>query len=94
MSYVQGTTVRVEADFENEANGQPIDPGTVVLIVRPPTGALITRTLAGGGVINDPAAVGRFYSDVVADVAGTWHYQFASGDTVERSSFIVRHAVS
>lgn len=50
-------------------SGQGVDPGAVVLKIRPPG-----RSLAQPAVVKD--AVGRYHVDVVADVAGQWAYRW------------------
>lgn len=79
MSYVQGTKVKVWAEFADGETGVAEDPASVVLTIEMPDGTTEERTLVGGGVINDPSAVGRFYSIVdTTPQWGNWTYQFES----------------
>lgn len=62
MSYETGDVARVTFDFA-DITGTPVDPTAITVTVTQPTGATVSYTLAGGTVINDAAAVGRFYVD-------------------------------
>lgn len=66
--FIVGQVVRLPVRILNRA-GQGVDPGTVVLKIRPPG-----RSLALPEVVKD--AIGRYHVDVVADVAGPWAYRW------------------
>lgn len=58
-----GGAERVTIDFA-DIDGAAVDPtGTIVVTVTQPDGTTTSYSLAGGTVINDPAATGRFYID-------------------------------
>lgn len=80
MSYIQGTQVRLIADFTDNETGDPTDPAEVILTVVPPLPAVpFQRTLAAGQVQDDTEKVGRFYYILDTSLAaGTWSYQFES----------------
>lgn len=79
MSFIQGTRVRLRADFRDHETGLATDPTEVILTVRDPAGAIVQYTLSDAQVVNDPDRVGRFYFDLdTAPAAGTWEYQFES----------------
>lgn len=94
MSYIQGTMVRLRADFRDTETGDPTDPISVILTVERPNGTMVQYTLADGDVINDASAVGRFFYDLDTSLAsGTWSYQFESTGneaTVGRKELTVR----
>ena len=79
MSYVQGTRVRLVADFTDE-HGQPTNPIDAVLTVVPPgTVPAFVKTLAADELQLDEDRVGRvFYVLDTTPIAGTWEYQFES----------------
>jgi hypothetical protein len=93
MSYVQGTEVRLQADFRDTNTNEPFDPPDVLLTVVPPTDPPFTATLVDGEVMNDASRVGRFF--YVLDTSaepGTWRYQFENlggGRTVQRKEITV-----
>jgi hypothetical protein len=93
MSYVQGTVVRLQADFVDSDTGTAVDPAEVILTIRPPTGEDETYSTADD-VVNDPDVVGRFFYLLDTSPAfGRWRYQFAStGDeaVVGRQQITVR----
>jgi hypothetical protein len=79
MSYIQGTRVRLQADFKDNETGDPTDPTEVILTIEPPVGPAIQETLSGGQVINDAGVVGRFHYVLDTSAApGAWAYQFES----------------
>jgi hypothetical protein len=66
--FLIGQVVRVPVRVLDRA-GKGVDPGTVVLKIRPPGGSLALPE-----VVKD--AVGRYHVDVVANVAGLWRYRW------------------
>lgn len=94
MSYVQGTTVRLQADFSDPETHEPVMPAEVVLTVEPPTLPVFERTLSAGEVLPDAERAGRFYYllDTGAE-PGTWRYQFedptADAGVVQRKEVTV-----
>lgn len=94
MSYVQGTTVRLQADFAVTDTQEPYDPDEVVLTVAPPTAAPFTRTLTAGEVQADGTRVGRFFYLLdTSSEPGEWRYQFEvpaiNESVVRRGEFTV-----
>jgi len=71
-TYTQGELVRISASFANGAS--PIDPGSVFVNMRYPTGG---STLLSGSLITSPSS-GVYYSDIDASVPGKWHYRWYS----------------
>src|SRR3954463_13309074 len=94
MSYIQGTMVRLRADFTDTETGDPTDTGAVIRTVERPDGSMTQYTLADDEVKNDATVVGRFYYDLDTSAAnGTWSYQFESTGneaTVGRKDLTVR----
>jgi uncharacterized protein YfaS (alpha-2-macroglobulin family) len=79
MSYIQGTVVKLLADFLDNETKQPIDPIEVILTIKNPVGAVTEHRLSTLEVVNDVAAVGRFFFYLdTSPMVGTWQYQFAS----------------
>lgn len=79
MSYVQGTIVRLQADFTDNETHMPTDPTEVILTIRRPDGVVTQHTLSGGQVQDDPDRVGRFFYKLdTSPVAGTWSWQMES----------------
>lgn len=78
-----GTTARIATTLKEQK--VLTDPTTVVLRVKPPTGATTTPT-----VVRD--SVGAFHGDVVVNKAGQWRFRWEStGPTsAEEGSFVVR----
>lgn len=79
MSYIQGTAVKLIADFTDRDTGEPTDPAEVVLTIEDGLGQLSQKTLSAGQVQDDTEVVGRFF--YVLDTSpnpGTWTYQFES----------------
>jgi hypothetical protein len=95
VSYVQGTGVRLQADFADPVTRAPVVPPDIVLTVKPPTGVVFQRTLSGGDILPDARRAGRFY--YVLDTSpepGTWQYQFeaigaVTDQVVERKAITV-----
>lgn len=77
-SYHIGDVVRVEGTL-TDVDGVAVDPATVTVKVRPPTGATVTYTYAGGQVTR--SALGVYFVDVSTTEAGRWTYQFLSTGT-------------
>lgn len=65
-----GGVERVTINFA-DITGTPVDPTGITVTVTQPDATAVTYTLAGGGVINDAAAVGRFYVDHPITIVGT-----------------------
>lgn len=82
--YDIGDLVRLRLTFTDIA-GAATDPTTVTVVVTSPTGIVTTYLDA----VNDPAAVGAFYKDILPNEAGMWRYRgtgtgavVAAGDSV------------
>lgn len=86
MSYVQGTSVRLQADFADPITRAAVVPSEITLLIRRPDGTTFEVTRSGGGILPDPDRAGRFY--YVLDTSsqfGTWQYQFDGVGAVERA---------
>ena len=93
MSYVQGTSVRLSAEFRDPATRAPLTPNEIVLTVLPPSGVAFERTLSGGEIVADLARPGRyFYVLDTSPAAGTWQYQFEAPDYPE--AVVARKAIT
>ena len=87
-AYVRGQLVRVAAVFTNSA-GTAVDPTTVTVRVRAPSGTVTT-----------PAAtkdsVGNYHVDIDANTEGTWHYRFegtGSNQGASEHQFVIENGV-
>jgi hypothetical protein len=79
MSYVQGTMIRLQADFIDAQTDLPGTPGEVICSVQDPNGTITTHALSAGQVQADSSVAGRYYYMLDSSpAAGTWFYQFAS----------------
>jgi hypothetical protein len=94
MSYVQGTKVRVIADFLDVNDQAVTGLDEVTLTIERPDGTTEVRTLTGNGVQPDPLVPGRFYSVIdTASAPGVWQYQFenpGAEQTVKRKQLTVK----
>lgn len=70
--YTQGELVRISASFANGAS--PIDPGSVFVNLRYPTGG---SALISGSLITN-ASPGVYQTDIDASLPGRWHYRWYS----------------
>jgi hypothetical protein len=82
--YDIGDLVRLRLTFTDIAS-VATDPTAVTIIVTSPSGIVTTYLDA----VNDPAAVGAFYKDILPNEAGVWRYRgtgtgavVAAGDSV------------
>lgn len=93
MGYVQGTTVRVQADF-SDSDGTALTPTEVTLKVHAPGAASATSyLLSAGDVFADGVVTGRYYRLIdTASAHGTWDYQFAGTDGT--STIVVRGQIA
>jgi hypothetical protein len=90
-TYDVGDLVRCSVVFE-DAVGTNIDPDTVAVKVKPPTGATVTYTY-GTDVAVVREATGVFHIDVPATVAGEWWFRWAStgtGQAAGEREFLVK----
>lgn len=71
-SYPFDQAVKLKASFSDSASCDPIDPDTVTLRVKSPTGTLIYTYPAD--IIKD--STGEYHFDVEADQAGKWFYRW------------------
>ena len=93
--YQDGDSVRLEIRTKDDA-GVLTDPTTVTLKIKPPNGAQVTFTEAGGGVTK--ISVGHFRRDHVIPVAevGTWTYRYQTTGAIvaaEEKTFTVEATV-
>lgn len=83
------TSVTVQSAF-SQSTGSAIDPSTVTLYVRDPTGAV--TTIAMGSLTH--VGTGVWAYNINANVSGTWFYKFqGAGNVVVTSpdaSFLIR----
>jgi hypothetical protein len=90
-SYDLGDLVRLTATFKDEG-GSPVDPATLVLITRSPTGALTTLTY-GTDVMPIRDSAGVFHADLSPDETGVWDYRWkatGAAQSAEPGQFRVR----
>lgn len=83
-TYTVGQLVHVSSAFKN-VEGTLLDPTTVALRVRKPSGTTLTP-----GVTRDSA--GQYHADVEVDVPGGWTYYWystGSGETAGNGEFYV-----
>jgi hypothetical protein len=97
MSYVQGTMIRLQADFVEVDTNLPGTPGEVVCSIEDPTGVVTKYMLSTGGVQADSSVLGRYYRMFDSSpAAGTWLYQFEStggSATVGRNVLTIRSRI-
>jgi hypothetical protein len=78
MSYIQGTVVKLQADFVDNETKLATEPAEVVLTIRDPAGTLTELRLSNDEIVDDPV-IGRFYYYLdTTPMTGTWQYQFES----------------
>lgn len=93
MSYIQGTQVRLRADFTDPATKQLADPIEVILTIEDPLGVMSQFTLSADQVQRE--SLGRFYFilDTSAMPPGPVSYEFESTGneaTVGRKEITIR----
>ncbi len=74
-----------------EADGTPVDPDGLVVVVQAPNGTQTKYTLNG---VNPPVrvAAGEYTATIVPDAPGEWLYQFRSSGTgraMDEGAFMV-----
>ena len=74
-----GTTVRITGAF-TDAGGAAVDPDTISLTVRDPSGNETTYTYGGLGTIAKDS-VGNYHQDVTTDEEGFWYYEWQGTGT-------------
>jgi hypothetical protein len=92
--YDLGTAVRCSASFEDPDDHSAIDPTTVSVSVKDPSGTIVTKVYGTDTEVKKPRT-GTFYIDVTANAVGVWHYRFFStgtGQAAEENSFVVRRS--
>lgn len=88
-----GAKVRVTGTFTVTAGGAAVDPATIKLSVRPPSGSVVTYTYGGAEITRSSAGV--YYADLNADQSGDWYYRWwseGSGQAAQERRFKVRTA--
>lgn len=90
-----GNVQRVKARFIDPLDGDaPLDPTTVSVSIKDPSGAVTTYHYGQGGKITR-AEEGVYYTDVSFDAPGDWYVRWHStgtGQAAEERSFSVRQA--
>lgn len=76
--YTLGQLVRITGLFEDDA-GTDIDPSTVSLKVRSPSGIEVTYDYLGSPLELTRDSAGNYHADVVANEIGDWFYKWISG---------------
>ena len=80
----------ISTAFANSA-GAAVDPTTISLTVRDPSGTESTYTYALGTVSR--SALGNYFKQFTPDASGTWYYRWVSTGTglgAEEGMFYVR----
>lgn len=95
-AYDKGDGVSCEITFfDDEINGNPTDPTTVIFRAKKPSGALIERTYGiGAEIVRD--SVGKFRTDLDVDESGDWAFRWEGTGAVkvaEERHFIARGSV-
>jgi hypothetical protein len=97
-SYDVGDRVRLGNHSSNtattailDADGAPVDPAQVSLIVREPDGTSTTYTVGGPNALAKEST-GRYYADVTLDAAGLWAYALVGAGTAVFREEAVLHA--
>jgi hypothetical protein len=86
-----GALVRLSASFA-EADGTPIDPGSVVAMTKDPNGDFLEYEQTGSDPTIERDDVGEYHLDFVAEVPGLWYFRFESygaGQAVGEGRFTV-----
>lgn len=79
-SYLIGNAARVMIRFRSAPNGTPVDPDTISLQVKDPTGAITTYVYGVAmGLVKE--AIGIYYFDVNLSIVGSWHYRWTGTGT-------------
>jgi len=78
-TYQLGSSVRFTGSFTDE-DDLPVDPDTVSLVIRDPSGNETVYTYLGLGTITR-TAIGEYYQDAVVDEHGVWYYQWKGTGT-------------
>lgn len=89
-----GDVARVEAVFER--NGSRIDPDTVAVKVKSPSGATTTYTYGTHAQLSRIAA-GMYRLEVPVTEAGVWNWRYEStgeGQAAEQGAFLANAAVA
>ena len=89
MSYTIGSSIRIAASIYNAA-GSLVDPGSVVLKVRKPSGAILTPALT-------PDITGVSHADVLVNEPGTWFFRIETSGTITTAtegSFVVDQPIA
>lgn len=74
-NFLVGQVVRLPIRCIDPLTGTGVDPGGVILRIRPPGRALTDYTFGQTPeIVKD--AVGRYHALIVADVAGEWRYRW------------------
>lgn len=90
MFYNIGDVVRVRGTL-TDASDVAVDPSTVSVKVRPPTGSTLTYTYALATVTKEETGI--YYKDISVTESGKWYYQFVStgtGQAMDEGAFVVK----
>lgn len=94
--YDIGDLVDLRAYFTQPSDGVALDPTTVNLSVRRPSGEVTTYTYSDD-VQLAKASTGEYYAQITVDEEGIWYYRWWSsgvGQAAEEDSFEVRGAMA
>lgn len=79
--------------YRKNANGTKtfVDPTTIVLRIKPPTGSVVVKTYPEAGTVKE--AIGKYAYRFVVDKPGRWVYRWEGTGTIpqaEEGEFLVR----
>jgi hypothetical protein len=89
VSFIQGTHIRLIAEFVDES-GAPTNPAEVVLTITPPAGSglsSIVRRLSLNEVLPGEEVGSFSYVFDTSPATGTWQYQF---ETIGNEAVVAR----
>lgn len=73
-AYILGEVARISLDIA-DINGAAVDPGTLLLKVRAPSGTVVTYT-NGSSVELVRDSLGNYHTDLPLNAAGQWAYRW------------------
>lgn len=76
-SYLIGSVARISVSITDSATDLLVDPGVLLLKVRPPATALYTLTYGVDALIKRDTD-GAYHADITLDKAGDWRWRWES----------------